>query len=115
MGQYFSILEGIQGIPYPDFKDNNLYGKGLHTESRYCFPVNPIFIAVMLRHPLRSSNIISVGWEKGILEIEFHNRCIYQYEVPKETFENMMRYDTPGVYFRHVIYNNPKIRVRQIK
>lgn len=33
----------------------------------------------MLRKPVSSSRISSVGWDNNTLEIEFHNGAIYQY------------------------------------
>lgn len=33
----------------------------------------------MIRKEVSSSRIRSVGWEKNILEIEFHNGSVYQY------------------------------------
>lgn len=33
----------------------------------------------MIRTPVSSSRIRSVGWENNVLEIEFHNGAVYQY------------------------------------
>ena len=33
----------------------------------------------MLRQPVSSSRISSVGWEDNTLEVQFHNGAIYQY------------------------------------
>ena len=33
----------------------------------------------MIREPVTSSRIRSVGWENNVLEIEFHNGAVYQY------------------------------------
>lgn len=33
----------------------------------------------MLRQPVDSSRISSVGWENNVLEIEFKNGAVYQY------------------------------------
>ncbi len=33
----------------------------------------------MIRQPVSSSRISSVGWQNGILEVEFPNGAIYQY------------------------------------
>lgn len=33
----------------------------------------------MIRQPVSSSRISSVGWENNIMEIEFHNGAVYQY------------------------------------
>ena len=33
----------------------------------------------MVRHPVSSSRISSVGWDDNIMEVQFHNGAIYQY------------------------------------
>ena len=33
----------------------------------------------MVRQPVSSSRMRSVGWENNVLEIEFHDGAIYQY------------------------------------
>lgn len=58
----------------------------------------------MNRIPVRSSNIVSVGWNNNILEIQFHNGAVYQYaEVPKKVADEMLRAKSIGSYFRHSI------------
>lgn len=34
----------------------------------------------MQRHSVSSSRIASVGWENNILEVQFHNGVVYQYQ-----------------------------------
>lgn len=54
----------------------------------------------MLRTKVESSNIASVGYAYGILEIEFNSGAIYQYEnVPIRVYDVMMKADSVGKYF----------------
>jgi hypothetical protein len=47
-----------------------------------------------------SSNLKSVGYENGILEVEFHNGGIYQYHgVPESVFHELMNAPSRGSYF----------------
>lgn len=54
----------------------------------------------MKRTDVQSSNIKSIGFEDGTLEIEFLNGMIYQYfDVPQNVFEELMRAtDSHGTY-----------------
>ena len=56
----------------------------------------------MIRAKVKSSNIVSVGYdsEKKILEIEFAGQGIYQYaDVPSLTVAEFMRAESKGKYF----------------
>lgn len=51
----------------------------------------------MKRHPVKSSNIVSIGYNRNrnILEIEFDGGSVYQYEdVPAALHEALMSPDT---------------------
>ena len=53
----------------------------------------------MDRKPVDSSNIRSVGWENGVLEVEFKNYSIYHYYgVDKETFQQLIAAESVGKY-----------------
>ena len=53
----------------------------------------------MRRNPIESSNIASVGYEAGILEVEFHDGSVYRYyNVPMEAYVGLMHADSPGGY-----------------
>jgi hypothetical protein len=64
----------------------------------------------MIREPLRSSNVSSVGWEAkqededadmGTLEIEFVKGGIYQYQnVPRGVYEQLLGASSPGKFVR---------------
>jgi hypothetical protein len=41
----------------------------------------------MEREPSTSSNIKSVGYEDGVMEVEFKGGSVYRYHVPKEVYE----------------------------
>ncbi|MDE0581276.1 MAG: KTSC domain-containing protein [bacterium] len=60
----------------------------------------------MQRISVVSSNLASVGHEAGIklLEIEFHDGRVYQYEdVPESSYHALMSADSIGSYFhRHI-------------
>lgn len=67
----------------------------------------------MLRTKVESSNIASVGYEGGVLIIEFKNGAVYQYDnVPIRVYDVMMKADSVGKYFNAHIkskYNYRKI------
>lgn len=63
----------------------------------------------MDREPVTSSNIKSIGWDNQVLEVEFHNGDVYQYQgVSKAKHQKLMAEDTRqggsvGAHFhRHV-------------
>ena len=54
----------------------------------------------MERIPVESSNMMSIGWDNGILEIEFKGNKVYQYfGVPKEVYTSMMLAESAGKFF----------------
>lgn len=60
----------------------------------------------MNRKPLTSSTLSSAGWDPshGILEIEFRNHGLYQYEeVPEAVYLGLLGADSPGRFFRERI------------
>ncbi|MBJ8823586.1 KTSC domain-containing protein [Citrobacter freundii] len=69
----------------------------------------------MLRQPVASSNLQSVGYDVSnrILEIAFHGGGIYQYRVvPLTTYQSLMAAPSKGSYFaRHIRNVFPTIRV----
>ena len=66
----------------------------------------------MNRIPVVSSNIRSVGYDNGVLEIEFNSGGIYQYpDVPRSTYESLMAASSKGGFFSTYI----KERYRFIK
>lgn len=58
----------------------------------------------MNRNPVMSSNIDSVGYENGTLEIAFNSGSVYQYmNVPEKIYQALMSADSKGRYFyRHI-------------
>lgn len=53
----------------------------------------------MERTNVTSSNISSIGYEDGVLEIEFRNGAIYQYyDVQEHIFDELMQADSHGKY-----------------
>jgi hypothetical protein len=54
----------------------------------------------MRRNSVRSSNIRSVGYDGGTLEIEFHESGVYQYNyVPEHIYRGLMSAVSKGSYF----------------
>jgi len=70
----------------------------------------------MIRQPVSSSNISSIGYdsESQTLEIEFRSGDIYQYfMVPESTYNALMSASSHGSFFHHHIkdrYQWRKIR-----
>ncbi len=67
----------------------------------------------MERISVVSSNIKSVGYEKGILEIEFHTGSVYQYDwVSQLEYENLINASSVWGYFARNIKNTyPYIKI----
>lgn len=62
----------------------------------------------MNRVPVRSSNIISIGYEEEtqLLEVEFKTGRIYRYSsVPPHVYASLMRSESHGKYFLQHISN----------
>lgn len=58
----------------------------------------------MTRYNVISSDIRSIGYENGVLEIEFLKGGIYTYpNVPKKHFDYMINNPHPGTYFHHMV------------
>lgn len=54
----------------------------------------------MQRTPVQSSNIHSVGFENGVMEIQFHNGGLYQYfDVPAQVYEALLAAGSKGQFF----------------
>jgi hypothetical protein len=61
----------------------------------------------MNRIPVVSSNIYSVGFSKGILEIEFRSGGVYRYfDVPKHVYDELMDAESLGSFFHYNIKGN---------
>lgn len=60
----------------------------------------------MQYHPVKSSRIASLGYDKrsSTLEVRFHNRCIYQYlGVPERIFNVFLTVVSKGRFYDGVI------------
>jgi KTSC domain len=58
----------------------------------------------MYRVPVESSSIESVGYEKNVREVRFHNGGLYQYfDVPEETLVMLLRAESKGRFFNEEI------------
>lgn len=55
---------------------------------------------MMTRTPVQSSNIASIGYDSGTLDIEFKDGAIYQYsDVPAAVHKALMQAPSIGSYF----------------
>lgn len=60
--------------------------------------------ALSFRTPVASSSIRSVGYDDGVLEIEFHHGGVYQYfDVPGEVYRGVLEAGSRGRYFHDEI------------
>ncbi|MBR1164600.1 KTSC domain-containing protein [Bradyrhizobium elkanii] len=65
----------------------------------------------MMRTPVRSSTLVSVGYDeaKQVLEIEFRRNSVYQYSgVPRPIYKQLMAASSKGSYFDRRIRNQFK-------
>lgn len=61
----------------------------------------------MERIPVSSSNLASVGYQDGILEVAFKSGSVYQYTgVPESVYEALMSATSHGKFFAAFIRNN---------
>lgn len=60
----------------------------------------------MTRQPVNSSNLSSVGYENGTLEVKFNSGSVYQYfDVPQSVYAALMSASSHGSYLAHSIKN----------
>lgn len=70
----------------------------------------------MIRVPVNSSNILSVGYDKAsqMLEIEFNTKRVYRYSnVPPHVYAGLMKSSSHGKYFlNHIegIFSHIEVR-----
>lgn len=60
----------------------------------------------MLHHPVKSSRIASIGYDKHshTLEVRFHDRSLYQYEgVPERVYDIFLTVVSKGRYYDGVV------------
>jgi hypothetical protein len=51
------------------------------------------------RRPVASSNISSIGWEDGVLEVEFNSGHLYEYaDVPEALYQEALGADSVGKF-----------------
>lgn len=70
----------------------------------------------MQRQPVVSSNIKAIGFEAGVLEVEFVNGRIYAYsgQQAERCFEDMKKAASVGSYFAKNVRNNPTLISRRV-
>ena len=58
----------------------------------------------MIRVPVTSSNLVSLGWEDGVLEVEFRRGIVYRYEgVPEAVYRSLLFAESPGKEFEREV------------
>jgi hypothetical protein len=68
----------------------------------------------MIRQNIHSTNIKSVGYENGTLEIEFKTHSIYQYfNVPENIYLGLLNASSKGTFLN--TYIKDRYRFRQIR
>lgn len=70
----------------------------------------------MQRQPVTSSNIRSIGFENGAMEIEFTNGKVYRYTGPKvqEHYNGIMSAPSKGQYFGKHVRRCPQTRCESV-
>ena len=64
---------------------------------------------------VKSSNIKAVGFEKGVLTVQFHSGHLWEYSpVGKQLFDEMLKASSIGAFFIERVKNNPIINARKI-
>ncbi len=66
------------------------------------------------KHAVTSTAIRAIGYEGGVLEVEFHTDAIYQYDgVPEFLFQGFLVAASKGHFFRTRIQDRyPSRRIR---
>jgi hypothetical protein len=60
----------------------------------------------MERIAVDSSNVVSVGYDEGTLEVEFNSGIYCYYDVPEYIFEELMASDSKGSYLHRNVKNS---------
>lgn len=60
----------------------------------------------MEREAVQSSVLVSVGYEDGVLEVEFVGGAVYRYaDVPVAVYEGLMAAESHGTFFNEHVRN----------
>lgn len=69
----------------------------------------------MNRKPVESSNIVSIGHEDKVLEVEFLNGSIYQYKpITEAGYKALLEADSIGSFFYKNIRSNKMISTEKV-
>jgi hypothetical protein len=60
----------------------------------------------MERIAVDSSNVVSVGFDEGTLEVEFNSGIYCYYDVPEHIFEELLASDSKGSYLHRNVKNS---------
>jgi hypothetical protein len=104
----------------PDLAYKQLYGK----EPVYDYQLKPdwptykqLSKKAAADHPLKSTNIKAVGYDKEnkTLEVEFHSGGTYKYnDVPKSLFDRIKKVKSPGKFFHKHIRKDDKYEYNKL-
>lgn len=69
------------------------------------------------REPVSSSNLRSVGYGDGVLEVEFLNGSVYQYtgDGVYQLYRRLMAASSVGRFFEQNIAHNPVLKAQKVK
>lgn len=70
----------------------------------------------MIRQPVASKHIKSIGYEDDVLEIEFSNGSVYQYqgEPAREHFDKLMQSESKGKYFGKFLRRARRLQIYKV-
>lgn len=62
---------------------------------------------------VQSSNVASIGFENGIIEVHFHNGYVYHYpNCSQETFNAFLRAPSKGQFVHQHLKGHGEVRIR---
>lgn len=69
----------------------------------------------MKHERVKSSNIFSIGYKDGVLEIKFHHGGLYQYKgASQELFDRMLNAESKGKFFWRYIRDNIRYPYKRV-
>jgi curved DNA-binding protein CbpA len=108
INEAFELLENYEPLKIRDSDNVPKSYKKRQTTSAFNYRSSPPKATRLdiLRTGVKSSNIISVGYDKNlkVLQVEFLNGSIYQYyEVPEQVFTDLLKTASKGKFFNSQI------------
>ena len=70
----------------------------------------------MIRQEIESSMIVSAGYEAGLMQVEFKNGAIYEYEVMyQHVYEEFLESDSKGSFLHRHIKSYPTTKIQEAR